>query len=267
MKFRILEIFLGAFLAVAIFAMGILFSSQYPGQATQTNSAAKPNQPTSNKGKPEGFWEGVATDPVAAFTLGLVLVGAFQVGLFYVQLRLIKETLAPAKEAADAAKLNAEAVIKAERAYLFVEICLENVVDIIKYMQGMQSVAPRPILIQYRFTNYGKTPAVIKSISYGAVVAENLPRQREYIHILHLPTHLLGAETSTKTLEYDEFKISAAIADSIQNLTDTFWFYGEIVYDDMFERQNTFDFVFHVSGISEGFTLYQYKETDEKRKS
>jgi hypothetical protein len=207
------------------------------------------------------------TDRLARFTVFLFCVAIAQAGLFVWQLLLIQRGMKDTREAADAAKLSAQAVIAAERAYVFVEICLETAVDMIKYMQGMQSVDPRSILIQYRFTNYGKTPAVIKSISYGAVVAENLPRQREYSHVLHLPTHLLGAETSTKTLEYDEFKISAAIADSIQNLTDTFWFYGEIVYDDMFDRQKTFDFVFHVSGISEGFTLYRYGERDEKRES
>ena len=169
--------------------------------------------------------------------------------------------------AAEAAKLNAQAVIAAESGYVFVEICGQTVVDIIEYMKDMPSVAPRQILIQYRFVNHGKTPAVIKEISYGAIVAENPPRQREYSQVLHLPTHLLGAEKPTKMLEYDELEISHPIASSIRDLKATFWFFGNIVYDDMFGRQRTLDFVFHVSGVSEGFTLYRYEETDKSRES
>jgi hypothetical protein len=66
MRFRIPELFLGAFLAVAIFAMGILFSSQYSRQTTQANGTEKSSQSTEGKSEPKGFWEGVTTDPVAA---------------------------------------------------------------------------------------------------------------------------------------------------------------------------------------------------------
>jgi hypothetical protein len=207
----------------------------------------------------------VATAVLALITAGLVIASFSQVSDAREAIAAAVKSANAAVISADVAKLNAQAIIAAERAYVFVEIFLENVADIIKYMEGMQSVSPRPIMIQYRFTNYGKTPAFIREISYGAIIAENLPRQREYSQVLHLPTHLLGAEQSTKTLEYDEFKISAAIAESIRDLKDTFWFYGKIVYDDMFDRQKTHEFVFHVSEISEGFTLYRYEETEEKR--
>jgi hypothetical protein len=232
--------------------------SSQPKEKTQDNS--KPNS-----GETQSLW--IPNDSVGLYTLVLsVFTGVLAAVSIFQGIMLLRSDKT-ARIAADAAKLNAQAVIAAERAYVFVEINLENVADIINYMHDMPSVAPRPILIQYCFTNYGKTPAVIKSIGYGAVVAENLPRQREYSHVLHLPTHLLGAETSTRMIEYDEFKISAAVASSIRNLKDTFWFYGEIVYDDTFDRQKTFDFVFHVGGISEGFTLYRYEERDEKRES
>jgi hypothetical protein len=264
MRVRTHELLLGVFLTVAVFAIGMLFASSIrPYANTEQSSDAQHSKEKSIKvGDSESSDEKIAryTLWLAILTGGLVVTA---IGQGYFLLRSDKT----ARIAADAAKLNAQAVISAERAYVFVEISLETVVDIIEYMRGMQGVAPRGILIQYRFTNYGKTPAFIRSITYGAVVAENLPRQREYSQILHLPTHLLGAGQSTKAIEYDEFSISSAIADSIDNLKDTFWFYGNIVYDDMFVRQKTLNFVFHASGISEGFTLYRYDETDEKREN
>ena len=146
------------------------------------------------------------------------------------------------------------------------KIEFQNVTGVIRRIAGTQQ--PRfKISITYGFTNEGKTPAIIREISYGAIVAENLPREREYSQVLHLPTHLLGAGKSTNSLEYDEFQMTPAVADSIVDLKATFWFYGNIIYDDMFRRQKTLDFVFHASGVSEGFTLYRYEETDKKRES
>jgi hypothetical protein len=197
----------------------------------------------------------------------LTVVALFgQLAVFVAQAYFLKGTLAATATAADAANLNAEAVISAERAYVFVEIERQYVMEIIRQIAGTQQ-QPFKISIAYCFTNEGRTPAIIRAISYGAIVAENLPREREYSPVLHLPTHLFGAGKSTKSLEYEEFQMTTAMADSIIDLKATFWFYGNIVYDDMFSRQKTLDFVFHASGVSEGFTLYRYEETDEKREN
>jgi hypothetical protein len=61
-----------------------------------------------DKDKRETFWEAATSDPVAAFTGALVIVGGIQAALFLWQLDLIRKSLADTKEAADAAKLSAE---------------------------------------------------------------------------------------------------------------------------------------------------------------
>jgi hypothetical protein len=187
-RFRFPEVAFGILLAVAIFAMGAtLWSSHYPSsdkQHTEANqhSATKSNDKTR---EPQSLW--IPTDSVGLYTLVLcVFTGVLALVSIFQGVMLLRSDKT-SRIAADAAKLNAQAVIAAEGAYIFVEICRQTVVDIIKYMQDMPSVSPRPILIQYRFMNHGKTPAVIKEISYGAIVAENLPKQREYSQILHLP--------------------------------------------------------------------------------
>jgi hypothetical protein len=108
-RFRTPELFLGAFLAISIFAMGMLFSSQYisssgpsPRQhASQSKSANSPEQ------HEESGWAWVTKDAAGFFTLFLVIVGGIQAGLFWVQLKAIREALKPTQEAAEAANATA----------------------------------------------------------------------------------------------------------------------------------------------------------------
>jgi hypothetical protein len=72
------------------------------------------------------FWGWVTDDASGFFTWGLFAVAIVQVLMFYRQLRLIREDISEAKNAtivakaaADAAKANADAVVKAERASLW----------------------------------------------------------------------------------------------------------------------------------------------------
>src|SRR6478672_4923888 len=103
MKFRTPELFLGALLTFAVFSVGLVSSSRYLVQTTQKTSAEKTAQTKTNKSESKGFWETLATDPVSAFTLCLVLVGAVQAYLFLKQLKIINDSLIHSKAAADAA--------------------------------------------------------------------------------------------------------------------------------------------------------------------
>ncbi len=100
----------------------VLGSSQYSGQPTQSQGPGKPGDPGSKNEQQEPWWQRAATDPIAVFTLGLVLVGAFQVGLFYVQLKLIRESLDDAKISATAAKVGANASMLSARASIAIQL-------------------------------------------------------------------------------------------------------------------------------------------------
>src|SRR5262245_1321262 len=72
------------------------------------------------------FWGWVTDDASGFFTMLLAGIAVFQLGMFYRQLSFMRASLAEAKsatiaatEAAKTAKLNAQAVINAERAYLW----------------------------------------------------------------------------------------------------------------------------------------------------
>jgi hypothetical protein len=104
---RIPDIFLGALLAVAIFAAGVAIGARPDaGSSAQTQRPGEASNASKDHVEREYWWQ---RDLTADFTLGLVIVGLFQVGLFYVQLRIIRESLDDAKEAADAAKTAANA--------------------------------------------------------------------------------------------------------------------------------------------------------------
>jgi hypothetical protein len=98
---QIPDIFLGALFAVVVFLIGFVFGSlPHSGSSTEPENAAKSGNTSAQHPEQKNWWN----DPIADFTLGLVLVGIFQVGLFYVQLQLIGKSLVDAKESADAAK-------------------------------------------------------------------------------------------------------------------------------------------------------------------
>jgi hypothetical protein len=60
------ELFLGAFLTVAVFAVGLLFSSSFhPGEPPKVYVLEKPE---SHARAPPGFLEKITDDPVALFT-------------------------------------------------------------------------------------------------------------------------------------------------------------------------------------------------------
>jgi hypothetical protein len=176
LRFRVSDIFLGAILGVAtlgfaIFAMGfVLGSSQYSSQSTQSQGPEKTNGSESKYEQQEPWWQR-AVDPIAVFTLCLVLVGAFQVGLFYVQLKVIRESLGDAKKAADAAdvsakaaKMSADGFMNAERPYIYIS----RIDPLLRDSDGEKYPGVRVIsIIELKciIKNYGRTPAIFKQIS------------------------------------------------------------------------------------------------------
>jgi hypothetical protein len=101
-------------------------------------------------------------DPINIFTLGLVIVGAIQAGLFWWQYDLIRESLADAKISANAARKAADVAEQAltvlERPHLFIEE--PKIIRTVIQGQGLRQEFRREL--RYEFTNYGKTPAIVR---------------------------------------------------------------------------------------------------------
>jgi hypothetical protein len=117
---------------------------------------------------------------LALFTFFLIVVGIGQ-GIF------LYLTNRGTQKAAEAAYLNAQAVIDSERARLFVVMNGENVGGVLRSIAGvvippdmMDGSIPR-LLISYSFKNFGKTPAIVRSATDGLS-----PRTFQKIEIIAL---------------------------------------------------------------------------------
>jgi hypothetical protein len=233
------------------------------------------NRPPENKlnSKEGRLWNWLTRDAAGFFTLWLVIVGTGQVVLFLWQLRLIAKTLGPAKAAAEAANLNAQAVINAERARLYVIIERQTIESEIKLATAPQlpelgdHVRLEDLELEYSFRNYGKTPAFILEVGHGTAVTEGVPKGREYAVLVPLPIdYVVGAGEKTVSIRDVAMpSMTVATARSIRDLDKTFWFHGYVEYDDTFGWRRKFEFVWHYSAVSEGFRLFSYRETAEKR--
>jgi hypothetical protein len=183
MKFRTPEIFVGAFLAVAIFAMGMLFaSSQKPSGATQQVAAAKATDQDEQTNAPDSDLAGstwLTKDAAGFFTFVLVGVGGIQAWFFWVQLRLIRESLTDAKtaadaakESADAAKMSADHIPRVERAYLF--LGLDYNAEFRDFAPGYAADNSSLTTMEFGFKNHGRTPALVEGLYVQRVIGGGL---------------------------------------------------------------------------------------------
>jgi hypothetical protein len=122
MKFPMPELILGALLAVAIFAMGMVFapSQKYFDRAREV-AAFERGEPPRKRDSESDLIVWLTKDAAGFFTAVLGAVGALQAILFFVQLRLMRRSLAPAEAAAKTAQAAAEHIPIVERAYIFIE--------------------------------------------------------------------------------------------------------------------------------------------------
>ena len=147
--------------------------SQYTGQTTQQPSANHGANEQNQSQKSEGLWDWIFHDAAGFFTLWLVIVGGGQIVLFYVQLRLIRESLDDAKIAADAAAIAANAasrqaiaaersLTEIERPYLFIfNVSRLESIEIEDWQ--VDTAAELLLSVTYTVANHGRMPAIIKS--------------------------------------------------------------------------------------------------------
>jgi hypothetical protein len=110
----------------------------------------------------------VATDWLAGLTALLAMVAVFQLYLFLRQLKLTEKAARDAETAASAAKASADALPKIERAYVFVEVDISDI-------RNVPADAYAEVTFAIRFTNHGKTPAILTRLRSYPVWADSPP--------------------------------------------------------------------------------------------
>jgi hypothetical protein len=119
--------------------------------------------------------------------IGILTIASFSAILAVFAIGLARST----QVAADAAKLASQVAVGAERAHLFVHIETENIVSTISQAsKGAASPKERPpaLRLSYALKNHGKTPAMIRELSHGVVVASDLPENPSIRRSLNFPS-------------------------------------------------------------------------------
>ena len=160
-KFRIPDVFFGAMVAVAIFAMGMIFGSSSHQPTNQPSQATTQQVQTSHNPTPF-TWDWFTHDGVVFFTAALCFIAGVQAFLFVWQLRSIQRTIKPAEDAAKAAAMQSEAIIRAERAY----------VTMSHNAPGIFISEDRRVEISVDVKNFGRTPARITDVLLSTMIIE-----------------------------------------------------------------------------------------------
>ena len=159
--------------------------------------------------------------------------------------------------AAIAAKQAAEHIPRVERAYLFVVVNDETfrkpLLDayVLANSTNQDSLVIAPLSVEFSFENQGKTPAVVREISASISHLSELPPAPTYIADLRLlPKNLYVAPS--KPTEKTEVSLQGPVsyrgATSICGRGDSFiWFFGRILYDDIFGNAHEHAFVWRFS--------------------
>jgi hypothetical protein len=215
------------------------------------------------------------------FTVALFCAALGQIVLFWIQLKLIRSETKKARislniarrsanasgQAAEAARVAVEHIPKVERAYLHIVIVDETIsraAGILAANQDklsgdghLESMKPN---VRYVFKNYGKTPALVKEISHTITHAPSLPDDIDYIPVdIVLNETFVATGDSTQELRCTfTDTLSTQHAAEIVRGQRTYWFHGQIVYDDIFGDEQVHRFVWKYSGGSHGFRPVQH---------
>jgi hypothetical protein len=187
------------FAVIGLVAWGIvilpLLSMLSWAQGQPTHDPA--SQHATEESKAEEPW--LTKDAAGFFTFLLVVIGGFQLGLFYWQLRYMREgmedaTLA-AKAATKQARIAEETQTNLQRPYIFVF----GIQRLLRDPQGQW-------LVTYNVANYGSIPAIIEDVWVGFVTSDAgdppLPLQIAEDHILATAPSMQAGERRDGIYEY-----------------------------------------------------------------
>jgi hypothetical protein len=261
--FCIPDIFLGMLLAVAIFASGAVFESS-PYDTSQKIAETQSKEEPHSEGYWSAFWDWMVHDASGFFTFALVGVGAIQIAVFLRQLRIIREGLEPARDAAAAAKLNAEAVMDAEGAQLYPVIKSHNLKDVFGHkLLILNPSNPEIAMLEtpratYCFKNYGKTPAKLFLVMDNIEFRASGSKEYEIAHAAdERALEVIGAgqesaEIQCEMLGHFRWNEGHAVLNDQGELILT----GNVFFRDFFDRQ--FICEWRCTGSRRGFKLVSH---------
>jgi hypothetical protein len=261
--------------AIAIALLGCLIlvwtdghSSEYSRLSANEPRTAAASDARNKNEQEEHWWQSA----IAIFTLGLVFVGAAQLVLFYVQLKLIREGLAGTKEAADAAQGAARAAEKqariAETALLSVEIpylypFIRRHGFIINpskltHQLGVTGFDFGNDFIEYYFKNFGRTPAEITEVQSILLPSMGVPHRYAITdqNLNPLSGHIVAAdngESQNFPYAFSKGMFETYSQGKVNPDLYVFWFMGFVRYNDVFDNEYIRGFCLAYSPMTNSF--------------
>jgi hypothetical protein len=206
----------------------------------------------------------------AVTAVGTVVIAIFTTILGIFTMSLARST----RVAAEAAKQSAEALPSLERAHIFV---VPSLMWLRTQIPGTNGDAVTPTFnnkafINCKFISHGKTPAIIKSAEMKIDLLATAPDNRK-----HSPNIILRDEKVLEskdewspkgTHSIDEGPLVKVFGEAeIRSLKEgnvLLWFYGSIVYEDVFGTEHCTRFRWSYAGGSSQFAASGSKPYNER---
>ena len=239
MRFRTTELLFGMLLAVAIFAMGMLFSSSLslPVQNAAPHQAAQ--KINENSDSAQSLW--VPTDSVGLYTLVLAVFTALLFGVSSVQGYFLLRADKTARIAANAADLSARAAVALELPVI------RAAPHHFSYGSSMHGRPNNPridwcIVTYLNFANGGRTKAFPIEVQCGWTAGDKLPDIPTYTFTKLFPVNSIldpvDEEPTRINVNDFDFKFAPGLYEGVLNRTVSLWFYCSIVYLDFMQTRH-----------------------------
>jgi hypothetical protein len=203
------------------------------------------------------LWHWLTHEAAGFFTLWLVIVGGGQLVLFYVQLRLIRESLDDAKIAADAAKISADTgKIQSEIANATL-ITMKDTAE--RQLRAYVGIAESAIegadyrTFSFVVHNKGQTPAykIMAYLNrYRLAFGEQLPEGFAYSDFLPPISSSVVIPPNDKRTMYFTIADLQTDIQMVKASTAALFIYGHVDYFDAFDnfRQSFFSYQYSHEG-------------------
>ncbi|MEX1109005.1 MAG: hypothetical protein WEC00_08855 [Dongiaceae bacterium] len=160
-----------------------------------------------------------------------------------------KSVAETAKRSADAAELTARGLSDTERARFHTVICDSNFRQIVAaaqmYDDSPEMQAPFAAEVKILFKNYGRTPGVVREISFGEIVLSDNFLRPVYTGVLLPQEQMVAAGDSTSSIVHSMNRILTH--EEVYRVTKehcSIWVVGRIDYSDVFNLFHTHRFVY-----------------------
>jgi hypothetical protein len=234
---------------------------QQHGEAGKTNESAKEY---CSAGKVVALWRGVGQtidswhDDLTAASTIVIAVFTTILGIFTVS--LARST----RIAADSSKESAVALTQSERAHVFITIInqrfMESWTEAELNRVTSNNMVGVPVSVEFAFKNYGKTPAILKEVCRDIILMPTFPDSIEYFPVHFIPSaRVVAAGESTDAWKCMQTHISKQDLNAVIRAQTSYWFFGRVLYDDIFGGGHEHRFIYQYNS-AHGWSTFHHPE-------